>query len=51
MQPQGVPAIALPIAPPPLLRLTSCGAYYFFASGSPRRTVPLGPCDRSVRRS
>ena len=54
MQPQGMPAIAPPIA---LLLyclyrdLAHCGAYYFFASSSPRRTVPLGPCDRSVRRS
>ena len=29
MQPQGMPAIALPIAPPPLLRLTSLRCLLF----------------------
>jgi hypothetical protein len=45
MQPQGMPAIALPIAPPLYCNLPHCGASYFFASSSPRRTAPLGPCD------
>ena len=51
MQPQAMTAIALPMPPLVYRGFPHCGAYYVFASSSPRRTVPPGPCDRSVRRS
>jgi hypothetical protein len=50
MQPQGT-AIALPMALLAYRGYPHCGAYYFFVSCSPRRTVPLDRSDRSVRRS
>jgi hypothetical protein len=46
MQPQGMPAIALPIAPPPLLRLTSLRCLLFLRfqfSTAYRSAWPLRP--------
>jgi hypothetical protein len=51
MQPQGMRALALPDSSSSSTATYLTAVLIIFASSSPRRTVPLGPCDRSVRRS